>query len=134
MNATQRALAMEKKTPRVGDLVVFPQEMQEGLPGFGVGKVMEKKRTKLVCQWMGNFNEELMGTYRPAWSREGSDNYYFGECEAGDVAYTTDHTYTRVRTAEIADTAFALTPDLRVPRATLEKIMDHPAFGWTIPL
>ena len=116
-----------------GDLVVFPNTMPDGTPGFGVGKVVYKlTETTFNCQWYSNDKEELLGTYAPCWLKpDGSWYASLRRRHERHEPLMTAETYTHPITQDIiADCGFTLTAGNKIPEATLRRIKDHRLFHW----
>ena len=114
-----------------GLLVIFPRTMDDGYPGFAVGKLIKPTgKTTWEAQWYGSLSDTLLGQFRPCWA-DGHSFYYADTAnKATHVPYTTVHTNTKLEEKEIADCGFKLTAGLRVPQPTLERVTKHKAFEW----
>ena len=44
---------------------------------FGVGRILEVRKTDFKFQWMGNTDQVARGTFRPAWFDSGDKKYYY---------------------------------------------------------
>ena len=132
MNAEGRTGEKKFKPPQPQQLVVFPLETNNE-PGFGVAKVIQKAGDQYLCQWYGNSQEELLGTYRPFWKDSQGQAYIGNKRHRMHTAYTTRDTHTSVLSKDMEDVGFKLMANNKLPRLTLERIAEHPSFAWQMP-
>ena len=120
--------------PEPGLMAVFPLELRDGAPGFGVGKFLQQ--TGQGCwdlHWYSNSMESLDGPFLPCWVK-GDGTYYCGPKSSDEhVPFRTSEYYPGDISREVcADIGFALTDQDRLPHSVLVKMDAHPSYGWTL--
>ena len=115
-------------------MAVFPLELRDGAPGFGVGKFLQ--RTGQGCwdlHWYSNSMESLDGPFLPCWVK-GDGTYYCGAKSSDEhVPFRTSEYYPGDISREVcADIGFALTDQDRLPHSVLVRMDAHPSYGWTL--
>ena len=105
-------------------MAVFPLQLRDGAPGFGVGKFL---------QHIGQGCWDLHCPCLPCWVK-GDGTYYCGPKSSDEhVPFRTSEYYPGDISREVcADIGFALTDQDRLTHSVLVKMDAHPSYGWTL--
>lgn len=118
-----------------GDLVVFPlnAEADAGNP-FGVGKIISIQCDQIVIQWLSNFRENVLGTFRPGWIDTRNKHYYRHKPERGShKRYTSVVSGTELSKDNIVLYGFSLTERDTLPPSVINAISKSRDIDWHLP-
>ena len=120
--------------PAPGLMAVFPLQMPDGAPGFGVGKFLQHiDQGCWDLHWYSNSMESLDGPFLPCWVKADGTFYCGSKSSDAHVPFGTSEYYPGDISREVcANIGFALTDRDRLPHSVLVKMDAHPSYGWTL--
>ena len=136
---TMNAQEEEKYRPRMlqsGDMVVFPRQMADDTPGFGIARVLRRDGAdNCECQWYSNGSSETPETlsppFLPCWDTPTGWYAAAQPRHSRHSPLTTSDSYGwNINRDVVADAGFELTEGENLPQAVYRRMKDHRLFKW----